>query len=109
MLCMAPGVTIESAEAGLDVITPRLDEQDASSLLRVDKGRRVTLLSAGTSVPMPRKLKPALIGFFVALMGLVITLACMNLANMLMARGANRRKELAVRLAVGASRFRIVR
>src|SRR5215469_3773643 len=42
-------------------------------------------------------------------MGLIITLACMNLANMLMARAANRRKELAIRLSVGASRFRLVR
>ena len=33
----------------------------------------------------------------------------MNLANMLLARGANRRKELAIRLAIGASRFRLVR
>ena len=109
ILCMAPGVTIESAEAGLDAITRRLDGQDTSSPLRADKGRRVTLLSAGTSVPMPQKLKPALIAFFVALMGLIVTLACMNLANMLMARGANRRKELAIRLAVGASRFRLIR
>ena len=109
MMCLAPGVTIESAEAGLDAITRRLDEQDPSSPARTDKGRRVTLLPAGTSVPIPRKLKPVLVGFFVALMGLVITLACMNLANMLIARGANRRKELAIRLAVGASRFRLVR
>jgi macrolide transport system ATP-binding/permease protein len=109
ILCLAPGVTMESAEAGLDVITRHLDEQDPSSLVRRDKGRRVTLLSAGTSMPIPRKLKPALIGFFVALMGLIITLACMNLANMLMARGANRRKELAIRLSVGASRFRLIR
>jgi len=109
LMCLAPGVTIESAEAGLDAITRRLDEQDPSLLLRTDKGRRVTLLSAGTSVPIPRKLKPALIGFFVALMSLIITLACMNLANMLIARGANRRKEFAIRLAVGASRFRLIR
>jgi macrolide transport system ATP-binding/permease protein len=109
IMCLAPGVTIDSAEAGLDAITRRLDQQDLSSTLRMDKGRRVTLLPAGTSVPIPRKLKPALIGFFVALMGLVITLACMNLANMLMARGANRRKELAIRLSVGASRFRLIR
>jgi predicted permease len=109
MMCLAPGVTIESAEAGLDAIMRRLDAQDPSSPVRRDKGRRVTLLPAGTSVPIPRKLKPALIGFFVALMGLVIALACMNLANMLMARGANRRKELAIRLSVGASRFRLVR
>jgi predicted permease len=109
LMCLAPGVTIDSAEAGLDAITRRLDEQDPAVASRVDKGKRVTLLSAGTNIPIPRKLKPALIGFFVALMGLVITLACMNLANMLMARGANRRKELAIRLAVGAGRFRLVR
>jgi predicted permease len=109
IMCLAPGVTVDSAEAALDAVTRRLDEQDPSSPARIDKGRRVTLLSAGTSVPIPRKLKPALIGFLVALMGLVITLACMNLANMLIARGANRRKELAIRLAVGASRFRLIR
>jgi macrolide transport system ATP-binding/permease protein len=109
LMCLAPGVTIDSAEAGLDAITRRLDQQDPSVASRVDKGKRVILLSAGTNIPIPRKLKPALIGFFVALMGLVIALACMNLANMLMARGANRRKELAIRLAVGAGRFRLVR
>jgi predicted permease len=109
ILCLAPGVTMESAEAGLDAITRRLDEQDTDSLPRIDKARHVTLLSGGTSVPIPRKFKPVLIGFFAALMGLVIALACLNLANMLMARGANRRKELAIRLSVGASRFRLVR
>ncbi len=109
IMCLAPGVTIESAEAGLDAITRNLDEQDPSSLVRTDKGRRVTLLPAGTNIPMPRKLKPVLAGFFIALMGLVIALACMNLANMLIARGANRRKELAIRLAIGASRFRLIR
>jgi putative ABC transport system permease protein len=109
LMCLAPGVTIESAEAGLEAIARRLDEQDAALPARVDKGRRVTLLPAGTSIPIPRKIKPALIGFFLALMGLIVTLACMNLANMLIARGANRRKELAIRLAVGASRFRLVR
>src|SRR5712671_4811289 len=51
LLCLAPGVTIESAEAGLDAITRHLDEQDPSSPARIDKGRRVTLLPAGTSVP----------------------------------------------------------
>jgi predicted permease len=109
IMCLAPGVTIESAEAGLDTITRNLDKQDPFSLVRTDKGRHAILLPAGTNIPLPRKVKPALIGFFVALMGLIIALACMNLANMLMARGANRRKELAIRLSVGASRFRIVR
>jgi macrolide transport system ATP-binding/permease protein len=109
MLCLAPGVTIDSAEAALDAIARRLDEQDPASPPRIDKGRRVTLIPAGTRVPIPRELRPVLVGFLGALMGLVITLACMNLANMLIARGANRRKELAIRLAVGASRFRLIR
>src|SRR5215470_13092766 len=57
MICLATGGAIESAETALDSITRRLDEQDASELVRADKGRRVTLLSAGTMVPLPRNLK----------------------------------------------------
>ncbi|HEY4741184.1 MAG TPA: ABC transporter permease [Candidatus Acidoferrales bacterium] len=109
LMCLAPGVTIDSAEAALDAITRNLDEQDSSSPARTDKGRRLTLLPAGTRVPVPRQLRPVVFGFFFALMALVMTLACTNLANMLIARGANRRKELAIRLAVGASRFRLIR
>src|SRR5208282_4704396 len=71
--------------------------------------RRVTLLPAGTRLPIPREIKPVLAGFFIVLVGLVIALACMNLANMLIARSANRRKEFAIRLAIGASRFRLIR
>jgi predicted permease len=109
LMCLAPGVTTESAEAALDGITRHLDEQDRSAPRQADKGRRVTLLEAGSMVPLPRNLKAVVRGFFAMLMGLIMTIACMNLANMLLARGANRRKELAIRLSVGASRFRLVR
>ncbi len=109
LLCLAPGVSMNSAEAALDTITRNLDEQSTSETVRMDKGRQVTLLPAGHMVPLPRKFRPVIAVFFGALMGLIITLACTNLANMLIARGANRRKELAIRLTVGASRFRLIR
>jgi macrolide transport system ATP-binding/permease protein len=109
LICLAPAVTIDSAEAALDAITRRLDDQDPSLPPRTDKARRVTLLPAGTRVPLPRQLRIVLLAFFVLLTGLVMTLACTNLANMLIARGANRRKELAIRLAIGAGRFRLIR
>src|SRR5271169_3103694 len=109
MMCLAPGVTIDSAEAGLDPITRRLDEQDPSAPPQTDKAKRVVLLPAGTRAPIPRNLRHVIAGFFVVLMGLIMTIACMNLATMLLARGANRRKELAIRMGVGASRFRLIR
>jgi len=109
MMCLAPGVNMESAETALDAITRQLDEQDPAAPGRADKGRRVTLLSAGIMVPLPRNVKPVLLGFYAVLMALIMAIACTNLANMLLARGANRQRELAIRLAVGASRFRILR
>jgi macrolide transport system ATP-binding/permease protein len=109
LMCLAPGVTMESAEAALDVMTRHLDEEDHAAPARADNSRRVSLLSAGTMAPLPRNLRAVITGFYIALMGLIMIIACMNLANMLLARGVNRRRELAIRLAVGASRFRLVR
>ncbi|MGA7312690.1 MAG: ADOP family duplicated permease [Silvibacterium sp.] len=109
MMRLAPGVTINSAEAALDGIARRLDEQDPLAPPRTDKAKRVILDPAGTRWPIPRNVRPAIVGFYAVLMGIVTTIACLNLATMLLARGANRRKELAIRLSIGASRFRLLR
>jgi hypothetical protein len=111
LMCLAPGVSIDAAESGLDVITRRLeaDEHDPSAPPQADKAKRVVLLPAGTRAPIPRNLRHVVEAFFAVLMGLIMTIACMNLATMLLARGASRRKELAIRLGIGASRFRLIR
>ena len=108
LLRIAPGVTLQSAEAGLDTITRNLD-QETLDPARNAKGRRVTLLAGGKMVPIPRGMVPVVFAFMATLNGLIIAIACMNLANMQLARAMSRRKEVAVRLSVGASRFRLIR
>jgi len=108
LLRLAPGVTLKSAEAGLDTITRHLDEETLDPA-RNAKGRRVTLLPGGKVLPIPRALYPLMFGFMVLLNGLIIAIVCMNLTNMQLARATARRREVAIRLSVGASRFRLIR
>jgi macrolide transport system ATP-binding/permease protein len=108
LLRLAPGVTLKSAEAGLDAITRNLDKETLDPA-RDAKGRRVTLLPGGKLLPIPREFVPLMLGFLATLDGLIVALACMNLANMQLARATARRKEVAIRLSVGASRFRLIR
>ena len=109
LLRLAPGITIDAAEAALDGITRRLDKDDPLGLPQQDKAKRVVLFAAGTRVPIPRELRSKVLGFYIALMVIVTAIACLNLATMTLARAASRRKELSIRLAVGASRFRLIR
>lgn len=109
LLRLSPGITIDSAEAALDGVTRRLDKDDPLALPQQDKAKRVVLLAAGTRVPIPGELRPKVLGFYIALMAIITAIACLNLATMVLARAANRRKELAIRLGVGASRFRLIR
>jgi predicted permease len=109
LMRLAPGVSIDVAESALDGITRRLDKDDPFAPSQADKAKRVVLLGAGTRVQIPRDVRPKILGFYAAMMAVVVAIACLNLATMALARGAGRRRELAIRLGVGASRFRLIR
>jgi len=104
---LRPGVTVSQTQAELNAVDVQLrreyPRQEArETALRVERAR-------GTSDPGYRHLVAQLLMLLSAVVGLVLLISCANVANLLLARGVSRRREVSIRLAFGAGRGRICR
>ena len=106
---LKPGLSMAAAEPQLDQIAVRLAQAYPST----DRDRAFTLAHLqrlGTSTnPASKDPLPAVSGMLLLMAALVLFVACLNLANLMLARSAARRKEMAIRLALGGSRARLIR
>src|SRR5271156_3543743 len=104
---LKPGMTLQQAQSSLNVVTARLAEQYPAT----DKGMTVRIVPERLARPSPfaSNFIPFIAGIFLALAALVLLLACMNVANILLVRATMRQREMAIRAAMGANRWRLIR
>lgn len=102
------GVQKDQAETVLDNLARRLEVEN-NDPGRENKAKRVRLVNGGRLVPLDDKDLPKVAAFPMVLGGLTLWISCANVATMMLVRAAKRRREISIRLAMGASRTRIIR
>ena len=100
------GINLRQAQSSVDVVTARLANQFPAT----DRWFNVRVVPEKSARPIPHANRSfiAISALFLALASFVLLLACMNVENILLARGVSRRREMGIRAALGASRMRLV-